>query len=147
MSLSLSLFLSLSLTALVLCVPVCVCVVAEQKKVPSVLYGFDANGKDDRVLLWLDEVLLAREIRVRGAAFMNTLYTLVVDGEKTSAMVLPRDLVLHPSASPSQYSTASHHIFHLCETITMAVAVPRFVASCCTSARGHRCRHHATSTM
>jgi hypothetical protein len=28
----------------------------EQHKVPSVLYGYDATGKEERVLLWLDEV-------------------------------------------------------------------------------------------
>ena len=73
---------------------------AELKKVPSVLYGFDATGKEERVLLWLDEVPLAREYRTRGAAFHNTLYNLYVDGVKTSTMVLPRDLVMHPSTCP-----------------------------------------------
>lgn len=69
----------------------------EQHKVPSVLYGYDATGKEERVLLWLDELELLREQRKRGPSFHNTLYNLVVDGVKVSSQVLPRGLVLHPT--------------------------------------------------
>ena len=61
------------------------------------LYGRDSFGRDKRVLLWVDEIALAREVRVRGASFENSLYNLFVDGVKTDTLVLPRDLAMQPS--------------------------------------------------
>ncbi len=40
----------------------------EQHKVPSVLYGYDATGKEERVLLWLDEVCVCMRALVRSRA-------------------------------------------------------------------------------
>jgi hypothetical protein len=66
-------------------------------KVPAQLFGYDAHGKKVRVLLWLEEAELMREIRKRGPAVENTLYNLYVDGAKIDMRVLPRSLEFHPS--------------------------------------------------
>ncbi len=64
---------------------------------PSLLYGFDNDGYEERVLLTVDEKELVTEYRKRGPAFKNTLYSLSVDGVEVNMLVVPRELTIHPS--------------------------------------------------
>lgn len=66
-----------------------------QGLVPSVLYGPGPSGKQESVMIYLRQYDIKSELRHMKAAFENTIYKLVVDGEEFR--VLPKQLTMHPS--------------------------------------------------
>jgi len=66
------------------------------KRVPSVLYGRSTKGEEDAVLLTVDALELAAEMRKRGPTFTNTLYKLYVNNVPMDMLVIPKEVNVHP---------------------------------------------------
>ena len=61
---------------------------------PGILYGQDADGEEQRVLVSTPRNVLEKELNRVGRAIENIVYDLEIDGE--THRVLPRNLQPHP---------------------------------------------------
>jgi large subunit ribosomal protein L25 len=62
--------------------------------IPGIIYGFDSDGREDVVLVYVREADLRREVNKRAEFFSNTLFDISFNGKKHR--VLPRDFQIHP---------------------------------------------------
>lgn len=62
--------------------------------IPGIIYGYDGAGADSIEVINVAESDLRREVNRRKDCFYNTLYDIVLDGQRTR--VLPRDFQIHP---------------------------------------------------